>query len=194
MTSKIIKMSVYTNFSLAFAHAQSSESNLFLSYDRHNFNSATFIKKESDRVIKQVTSTIQSKYNKLALKKRKNPSIKKLRSERVSEENACGAYPSDGSTSATSEVTTNGFSSFIMAPGLVEVRFTHLYLWETERNYQNELVKQVVIYTMHTKKKNWTTHLKPKSERKDSHATRGKKQNTNTVDWNDTNTSITTET
>jgi len=71
MTSKIIKMSVYTNFSLAFAHAQSSESNLFLSYDRHNFNSATFIKKESDRVIKQVISTIQSKYNKLALKKKK---------------------------------------------------------------------------------------------------------------------------
>lgn len=87
----------------------------------------------------------------------------------------CGAYPSDGSTSATSEVTSNGFSSFIMAPGLVEVRFTHLYLWEKERNYQNELVKQVVIYTMQTKKKNWTTHLKPKSERKDSHATRGRK-------------------
>ena len=28
---------------------------------------------------------------------------------------------------------------------------------------------------MQTKKKNWTTHLKPKSERKDSHATRRKK-------------------
>lgn len=47
---------------------------------------------------------------------------------------------------------------------------------------------------MQKKKKNWTPHLKPKSDRKDGHATRGKKQNTHMVDGNDTNISITTET